>query len=82
MTTFSFTLILAGVDVMTPEMGEALNEAGCDDSSPGSSNGIVSVGFDRESESLGDAVGSAIKDVEKAGFRVTRVEVEEAATVG
>lgn len=77
MTVYSFTLILAGVDVLTPEMGEALYEAGCDDGSPGSCNGIVSVGFDREAESLGAAVGSAITDVERAGYRVARIEVEE-----
>lgn len=76
MTTYSFTLILSGVDAMTPEMAEALYEAGCDDSTPGSSGGLIIVDFSREAESLGDAVGSAIKDVEKAGYKVTKVEVE------
>jgi hypothetical protein len=82
MTTYSFTLILAGVDAMTPEMAEALYEAGCDDSTPGSSGGVVIVDFGREAESLGDAVGSAIKDVEKAGYKVAKVEVEESVAVG
>jgi hypothetical protein len=79
MKNHSFTLILTGVDAMTPEMAEALYEAGCDDSTPGSIGGVVMVHFDREAESLGDAIGSAIKDVEKAGYKVARVEVEEAA---
>jgi hypothetical protein len=65
--TYSFTLILAGVDVMTPEMAEALYEPGCDNSTPGSSGGMVMVVFGREAEKLGDAIGSAIKDVEKVG---------------
>jgi hypothetical protein len=82
MTTHSFTLILAGVDATMPEMAEALYEAGCDDSTPGSRCGVVMVHFDREAESLGDAIGSAIKDVEKAGYKVAKVEVEEPATVG
>src|SRR4051794_22509929 len=81
MRTYSFTLTLAGVDVMTPEMAEALFEAGCDDSTPGSRAGVVLVHFNREAESLGDALGSAVKDVEKAGYKVARAEVEEATGV-
>ena len=65
--TYSFALILAGVTEITVDMADALFEAGCDDASPGSCEGIVSVDFDRDAESLGDAVGSAIKDVARAG---------------
>jgi len=73
--TYTFILILAGVSEITAEMAEALF-AGCDDSNPWSSEGVVSVGFDREAASLGDAIGSAIKDVERAGYAVARVEVK------
>jgi hypothetical protein len=73
--TYSFTLILAAVTEMTVDMADALFEAGCDDSSPWSSEGVVSVAFDREAESLGDAIGSAIKNVEAAGYTVARVDV-------
>jgi hypothetical protein len=66
---------LAGVSEITAEMAEALF-AGCDDSNPWSSEGVVSVGFDREAASLGEAIGSAIKDVERAGYTVARVEVK------
>ncbi len=76
MRTYSFILTLAAVTEITVEMADALFEAGCDDSSPWSSEGVVSVAFDREAESLGDAIGSAIKDVERAGFSVARVDVE------
>jgi len=82
MKTYSFTLILAGVDAITSAMADALYEAGCDDSTPGSSDGVVMVDFDRDAENLGAAIGSAIEDVVKAGYRVARVEIEEAATVG
>ena len=58
-------------------MSDALFEAGCDDSTPSSSNGVVTVDFDREAESLGDAIGSAVKDIEKAGYKVSKVSVEE-----
>ena len=75
-TTYSFTLTLAGVSVITVEMADALFEAGCDDASPGSSEGVVTIDFHREAASLGDAVGSAIRDVERAGYAVARVDVE------
>jgi hypothetical protein len=74
--TYSFTLILAGVTEITVEMADALFEAGCDDATPGSCEGIVSVDFDREADSLGDAIGSAVKNVERAGYAVARVEVD------
>jgi hypothetical protein len=75
--THDFTLTLARVDILTPDMAEALFEAGCNDSTPSSRDGVVSISFDREAPSLGDAIGSAIKDVERAGFSVARVVVEE-----
>lgn len=75
MTTHSFNLILSGVDELTVAMADALFEAGCDDASPSSCNGIVSVHFDREAGSLGDAVGTAIMDVERAGYTVARIEI-------
>ena len=76
--THAFSVILAGVDVITVEMADALFEAGCDDGTPGSCEGLVSIDFEREAESLGDAIGSATKDVAHAGFSVARVEVEPA----
>jgi hypothetical protein len=82
MTTYSFTVILAGVDCITAEMADALYEAGCDDSTPGSSGGVVMVGFDREAENLGAAIGSAVDDVVRAGYRVARVEVEAPVAAG
>lgn len=73
--THEFTIILADVDEITVEIADALYEAGCDDSSPSSCEGIVSVHFHREAASLGDAVGSAIGDVERAGFKVASIAV-------
>jgi hypothetical protein len=81
MTTYSFTLILASVDVLTPDMGDALERAGCDDANMGNRCGVVSLTFDREAESLGKAIGPAIEDVERAGSKVARFEIEKPATV-
>jgi hypothetical protein len=79
MQTYWFSLIVAGKTDFSDADFDALFEAGCDDGTPGSCCGVASVGFAREAESLGDAIGSAIKDVEKVGYKVARVEVEEAA---
>ena len=73
---YSFTLNIAGVPELTPAMADAIFAAGCDDATPASRDGIVTVGFDRKAESLGDAIGSAIKDVERAGYAVARIEVD------
>jgi hypothetical protein len=81
MTTYSFALILAGVDDLTIEVGDAIY-AVINDASLHSSGPTVLLDFDRKAESLGDAIGSAVKDIEKAGFKVARVEVEEAAASG
>jgi hypothetical protein len=82
MLTYWFSLTLARKSEFTDEDFDALYEAGCDDGTPGSCCGVASVGFARKAESLGDAIGSAIKDVEKAGFKVARIEIEDADTAG
>ncbi len=76
--TYAFTLVLSGVDELTPEMADAIFAAGCNDATPWSSEGVVSIDFDRDAESLGDAIGSAVKDVARAGFDVARVDIESA----
>jgi hypothetical protein len=78
--TFAFTLVLSGPSELTEDIANALFEAGCDDAGVGSCEGILTVDFDREAESLGKAIGSAVEDVERAGFAVARVEVDPART--
>ena len=73
--THRFTLTLVGVDELTIEVGEAIY-AECDDATLYSDGPTVFIDFDREAGSLGDAVGSAIRDVERAGFAVTRVDMD------
>jgi hypothetical protein len=82
MQTYWFSLIVAGKKDFSDAEADALYEAGCDDGTLVSRCGVASVGFAREAESLGDAIGSAINDVEKAGFTVAQVEVEDADTAG
>jgi hypothetical protein len=70
-----FTVILAGISEITDEAANALFEAGCDDGSPGSCDGVVSVDFHRDAATLEAAIQSAVADVRKAGFQVERVEI-------
>jgi hypothetical protein len=72
---FSFTLKLAGANELTPAAADALYEAGCDDASVWSEGSTMYLDFHREASSLGDAIGSAVKNVEAVGYAVVRVEV-------
>jgi hypothetical protein len=73
MPTFDFQLVLNDIDAVNEQIADALYEAGCDDGTAFSSNGVAAVGFSREARSLEEAVRSAIADVNKAGFVVSRV---------
>ncbi len=73
---YHFTVVLADCDVMTPNLTELLYEAGCDDGTPWSGNGMAAVTFDREAESLESAIRSAVADVQKAGCTVKHTIVE------
>jgi hypothetical protein len=72
--TFDFQLVLADVAVMTEQIADTLFEAGCDDGTPYSSQGVAAIGFSREANSLEEAIRSAIADVNKAGLMVARAE--------
>lgn len=76
MATYRFTVILAGLTEISDDLANALFEAGCDDGSPWSSQGVAAIGFDREAESFEQAVRSAIADVQKAGCHVAWVKIE------
>jgi hypothetical protein len=75
MKSYEFTIVLAGVDVMTESLASALYGAGCSDGTPFSGEGIAAVGFDREAVSLETAIKPAVADVENAGLSVARVEI-------
>ena len=63
MTKYEFTLILRGTLELTEELADALYEAGCDDGTPGTCNGVFSIDFHREADSLESALRSAIAHV-------------------
>ena len=74
MEKYEFQVVLSGVEEVSEELSNALYEAGCEDGTPFSSEGVAAVGFTREADSLESAIRSAIADIQKAGYSVARVE--------
>ncbi len=76
MTKYEFSLILNGDWELTEEMADELYESGCDDGTPGTCNGVFSIDFHREADSLESAIMSAIANVKAAGYEVEQVQIE------
>lgn len=72
---YEFSLILSDAEV-TDEYADKLYEAGCDDASILTRDGITRLQFDRDAANLDEALASAIQSVERAGLTVSRVEIE------
>lgn len=81
MNTYDFTLVLSGPTELTDDLADSLFAAGCDDATPSSSEGVVSLDFGRESSDLESAIRSAIANVSSAGYVVSRVEIDAEAAV-
>ncbi len=79
MNKYEFTLVLKGSHELTEEIADRLFSAGCDDATPGTSNGVFTIDFHRTAVSLESAISSAINNVKAAGFDVDRVEIEAGA---
>ena len=63
----------------TLDATDALGDAGCTDASiRGHADGMELL-FERAADSLQVAISSAISDVERAGYRVSKVELEREA---
>jgi hypothetical protein len=76
MAKYEFALILKGqyeLNELTEEIADELFEAGCDDRTPGSCNGVFSIDFHQEGDSL------EIADAKSAGYEVERAETEAEA---
>ncbi len=79
MSYYRFSVIVPAARMSHEEVLNAtdtLGDAGCTDASiRGHADGMELL-FERSAESLQAAIASAICDVERAGFRVARVELE------
>ncbi len=78
-----FTLILAGVSEITPELADSLYEATNGDIELNLRDGVAFVEFERGAPTLRGAIVAAIAEVEGAdvGVRVVRVESEAANVI-
>jgi hypothetical protein len=72
---YEFSLIVREPEV-TDEDADKLYEAGCDDASILTRDGVTRVQFDRHASNLDEALASAIQGVERAGLTVARAEIE------
>ncbi len=71
-----FTLILTGISDLTPEVVDALYEAGCDDGTLAMRSGRPYITFSRIAPSLKNAILSAIGNVRKAGVGADVLRVD------
>lgn len=69
-----FTLILVEPYV-TEAQCNALYEAGCDDATISTSQGVTRIDFAREAPSLEEAIRSAIANVNAVALQVSRAEI-------
>jgi hypothetical protein len=72
--TYEFSVVLTSPALSVAEC-DALYEAGCDDGTIVTRNGVTSIAFDRQADSLEKAIRAATADVRTAGFDVKRVEM-------
>ncbi|MHB1195163.1 MAG: hypothetical protein ACYC6F_19240 [Longimicrobiales bacterium] len=78
MSRYEFDLILGGLDIETAATSLDAFEERVDDVTFASHGGLVRAAVERAAATLGDAIRSAIADVESIpGVKVVRVEPEE-----
>jgi hypothetical protein len=76
MRTYEFNVVLKSVAEVSDDQADVLFQAGCDDGTPASCNGLAWIHFDREASSLEDAIRSAVAQVQSAGFTVSKIELD------
>ncbi len=81
MAFYNFTLTLSGVTYDTDGLEDALYGSGCDDALICAYGNSVYVEFDREADSLDEAISSAVENIESAGIGAI-VESVDSALVG
>ena len=74
MATFDFKLVLDQVQIDEAEANALYGR--CKDGTLITAAGVTYMDFDRQANSLDEAVRSAIADINAAGFRVARIEIE------
>ncbi|EGT5658692.1 DNA-binding protein [Citrobacter braakii] len=81
MALYNFTLTLSGVTNEVEGLEDALYESGCDDALLCTYGNSVYIEFDRDANSLDEAIASAVENIESAGIGAI-VESVDSALVG
>lgn len=74
MNSYEFTIVAGGLPTEGDDWHDNFLEAGCDDALLTLQRGLFVLHFDREANSLADAVESACTDVRNAGASIIRIE--------
>lgn len=74
MNSYEFTIVAGGLPIEGDEWHDIFYEAGCDDALLALQRGLFVLHFDREADSLEEAVTSACADVQSAGATIVRIE--------
>jgi len=72
-----FALIVGGIPELTPQVQDALFEAGCDDATLSIQYGLLYVDFSRSANSLREAIITAVRDVLRSGLPVQILRVDD-----
>ncbi|HTU20347.1 MAG TPA: hypothetical protein VMG10_19945 [Gemmataceae bacterium] len=81
MKTYEFDVVLKDMAEVADTQADDLFTAGCDDGTPASCAGAAWIHFDREAASLEEAISSAVAQIQAAGLRVSKVELDGDAAV-
>jgi hypothetical protein len=74
MGTHEFIIVASGFDPAAKDFEDRLHEAGCDDATISFQKGVALLDFARQAPTFAKALMSALKEVQKAGAKIERVE--------
>jgi len=87
MTEYRFRILISGpfsiemTDEKLLNVTDALGEAGCDNSTVSVNRRGLELEFDRRHDSPREAIASAIRDVEAAGFQIESIDLDREAVM-
>lgn len=73
-TSYEFAIVATGLPIDRDEWEDSFYEAGCDDALVGLQRGLFVLDFNREADTLAEAVESACADIHRAGATIVRIE--------
>ncbi len=74
MNSYEFSIVATGLPIDGDEWEDNFYEAGCDDALVGLQRGLFVLDFNRQADTLAEAVESACADIRRAGATIVRIE--------